>query len=416
MTQDEPLRLLLLAPFAPRLDAPHGGGRSIAQLVTELGLRHRVALLALRPEGDPPVDEFVRERCELVEEISLPGPGLTTASRWGRRTRLLGGLVRGRPMWVADCWVPAFAVRVEELVRSWRPDVVQAEFHVMGQYLAGLGAQDTGRLVTQHEPGASAAAETWRASRGLARLLSHVDALAWRRYEASLLNEVEATVVYTERDLHSLAQLAPKARIVRISLGGLLAGPPPDGARVEPEVLLFVGNFMHPPNVDAAKRLVDRIMPRVLRDAPKARLYVVGDRAPAFLRDEERPGIVVTGWVEHVTPYLARAAVVVAPIRTGGGQRVKVIDALIAGKALVASRRAIEGFDLKDGREVTLAETDEEFANEILRLVGDEDERVALGSRARAWAEANLGWARTIDGYDELYSELARGDRRRRPK
>jgi glycosyltransferase involved in cell wall biosynthesis len=319
-------------------------------------------------------------------------------------------------MWVADCWVPAFAMRVEEIVRSWRPDVVQAEFHVMGQYLAGLGARDAARLVTQHEPGASAAAETWRARRGFARLLSHVDALAWRRYEASLLNEVEATVVYTERDLHSLAQLAPTARIVRISLGGLLAGAPPDGACVEPEVLLFVGNFMHPPNVDAAKRLVDRIMPRVLRDAPKACLYVVGDRAPAFLRDEERAGIVVTGWVERVTPYLARAAVVVAPIRTGGGQRVKVIDALIAGKALVASRRAIEGFDLKDGREVILAETDEEFANEILRLVGDEDERVALGSRARAWAEANLGWARTIDGYDELYSELARGDRRRLPK
>lgn len=416
MTETEQLRLLVLAPFAPRLDSPHGGGRSIAQLITELGLRHRVALLALRPEGDPPVDDLVRERCELVEEIPLPGAGATMASRWRRRARLLYGLARGRPMWVADCWVPAFAVRVEGLVRSWQPDIVQAEFHVMGQYLAGFGAQDAARVVTQHEPGASAAAETWRARSGLARLLSRIDAVAWRRYEASLLNEVEATVVYTERDLHSLAQLAPSARIVRISLGGLIPGAVPDGARAEPEVLLFVGNFMHPPNVDAAQRLVDQIIPRVLREAPRARLYVVGDRAPAFLRDEDRPGVIVTGWVEHVAPYLARAAVVVAPIRTGGGQRVKVIDALIAGKALVASRRAIEGFDLKDGREVVLAETDEEFANGILRLFTDQDERVALGSRARAWAEANLGWAHTIDGYDGLYFELARGDRRRLPR
>lgn len=409
MIQEEPLRLLLLAPFAPRLDAPHGGGRSIAQLVTELGARHRVALLALRPEGDPPVDELTRERCELVEEIPLPGAGATLASRWRRRGRLLRGLVRGRPMWVADCWVPAFAVRVEQLVRSWQPDIVQAEFHVMGQYLAGL---DAARVVTQHEPGASAAAETWRARRGPARLLSRVDALAWRRYEASLLNEVQATVVYTERDLHSLAQLVPSARIVRISLGGPLTETAPGGARAEQEALLFVGNFMHPPNVDAAKRLVERIIPRVLSEAPKARLYVVGDRAPAFLRDEDRPGVVVTGWVEDVTPYLARAAVVVAPIRTGGGQRVKVIEALSAGKALVASRRAIEGFDLGDGREVVLAETDEEFANAILRLLADEDERVALGTRARAWAEANLSWARTIDGYEELYFELTRRDRR----
>jgi glycosyltransferase involved in cell wall biosynthesis len=415
VTEQEPLRLLVLAPFAPRLDAPHGGGRSIAQLVTELGLRHRVALLALRPEGDPPTDDRVRDSCELVEEVPVPGLGSTVASRWRRRARLLRGLVRGRPMWVADCWVPAFATRVEELVRSWQPDIVQAEFHVMGQYLAAVRPQEAARMVTQHEPGASAAAEAWRARRGLARLLSRVDALAWRRFEASLLNEVEATVVYTERDQRSLALLAPSARIVRISLGGLIAGPVPDGERAEPEVLLFVGNFMHPPNVDAANRLVDQIVPRVLREAPKARLYVVGDRAPGFLEDEERPGVVVTGWVEHVTPYLARAAVVVAPIRTGGGQRVKVIDALIAGKALVASRRAIEGFDLKDGREVVLAETDEEFANGILRLFADDDERVALGSRARAWAEANLGWEHTIDGYDGLYSELARGDRRRLP-
>ena len=416
MTQNEPLRLLLLAPFAPRLDAPHGGGRSIAQLVIELGLRHRVALLALRPEGDPPTDDRVRESCELVEEFSIAGVGSTTTSRFQRRLRLLYGLARGRPMWVADCWVPALAARVEELVRSWQPDIAQAEFHVMGQYLASVSSEDAARAVTQHEPGSSAAAETWRSRRGLARLLARLDALAWRRFETSLLNDVEATVVYTERDLHSLAKLAPSARIVRISLGGLIAGRPPDAARAEPEMLVFVGNFMHPPNVDAAERLARRIMPLVLREAPKARLYVVGDRAPSFLREEERPGIVVTGWVEDVTPYLARAAAVVAPIRTGGGQRVKVIDALIAGKALVASRLAIEGFDLEDGGEVVLAETDEEFADAILRLLADEDDRLALGSRARAWAETNLSWARTIEGYEALYSELLRGDRRRLPR
>ncbi len=398
MRVKEPLRLLVLAPFAPRLDAPHGGGRSIAQLVTELGLRHRVALLALRPEGDPQTDEHVRDRCELVEEFPLPGAGSSMASRWRRRARLLSGLARGRPMWVADCSVPAFARRVEELVRSWQPDIVQAEFHVMGQYLAGLGAQEAARVVTQHEPGASAAAETWRAQRGLARSLARVDSLAWRRFEANLLNEVDATVVYTERDLRSLAQLAPSARIVRISLGGLIGEPAPDGAVAEPGMLLFVGNFMHPPNVDAARRLVDQIVPRVLREAPTARLYVVGDRGPEFLQHGDRPHVVVT------------------PIRTGGGQRVKVIDALIAGKALVASRRAIEGFDLEDGREVILAETDAEFANGIVRLLTDEAERVALGSRARAWAEANLGWEHTIGGYDALYSELARGDRSRLPR
>src|SRR6266513_2217866 len=94
-------RILLLLPFTPRLDSRHGG-RATAQLAGRLADRHEVALICLRPPGEGPVDESLRARCSLVEEVSLSDLKATWHRRWFRRLRILESLVVGRPMWAAD--------------------------------------------------------------------------------------------------------------------------------------------------------------------------------------------------------------------------------------------------------------------------------------------------------------------------
>jgi glycosyltransferase involved in cell wall biosynthesis len=86
--------------------------------------------------------------------------------------------------------------------------------------------------------------------------------------------------------------------------------------------------------------------------------------------------------------------------------RVKVLEALAAGKPVVASRLAIEGLGVADGEQLLTAETDDEFADRISRLLGDDELRARLGAHARAWAEQNLTWPATLDRFDELYSRL----------
>ena len=139
---------------------------------------------------------------------------------------------------------------------------------------------------------------------------------------------------------------------------------------------------------------------------------MIGDRPPAWLRDGSWPGVTVTGKVPDVTPHLDRAAVVVAPLSTGGGLRVKVLEALAFGKALVASPLAVEGIALTDGRNYLRADGDAAFADAVALLLGDERRRVELGRAAREWAEANLGWQVTVAAYEALYAELLAAQRR----
>src|SRR2546422_10461962 len=100
--------------------------------------------------------------------------------------------------------------------------------------------------------------------------------------------------------------------------------------------------------------------------------------------------VIVTGPVPDVTPYLDRTAIVVVPLRLGGGMRVKVLEALAAGKAMIASPLAVEGLAVVDGEHAVLAETDQQFCDAIVQLLADPARRAALAGSARAWACAHL--------------------------
>ena len=114
----------------------------------------------------------------------------------------------------------------------------------------------------------------------------------------------------------------------------------------------------------------------------------------------------VHGSVPDVTPYLDDAAVVVAPLRIGGSMRGKVLEALAAGKALVATPRAAEGVHEEGDDHLLVAETEDELVDAIVRVLLDRDLRRALGGLARAWATRNLGLERAVQEYEDLYDSL----------
>lgn len=401
----ERLRLLFLVPHVPGFDAPTGGARSTAHLILGLSRRHDVAVLCLRRPHDPPADNSLTTACCRYEEVAQgQGRSVRCESPWAERLRDAKLLMLGKPRWVQQTDVAAFRRRVRSFSDEWRPDIVHIAYHIMGQYADDLRTEAP-RVLTEYDPGITAARDAVRPLRGLARIRAVLEVTAWARYERRVIGQMNRVVVFTERDRCAIESLGSSVAITRIPLGIRIPAEPLNPVGQDRSVV-FVGNFVHPPNVEAALRLMRSIFPDVYRARPNARLIVVGpEPTEEILRLAGGP-VTVTGAVESVAPFLDAAAVVVAPINNGGGMRVKLLEALAFGKATVASPLAAEGLDVTDGHQLLLADRDSEFAAAIVRLLDDPTARAALARRGRAWATAHAGWESSIAGYEALQLQL----------
>jgi glycosyltransferase involved in cell wall biosynthesis len=242
---------------------------------------------------------------------------------------------------------------------------------------------------------------------GLRRFARKAEVAAWQRYERATRPQFDAIVVFAERDVAAVEPSAGNASLIRVPLEVDVPTRPLHPQGSDPPTIVFVGGFAHPPNVDAALWVGRTIFPRVLERVPEARLGIVGHEPGDDIRALAGGPVSVHASVADVTPYVDRAAVVVAPIRLGGSMRMKVLEAIAAGKALVATPRAAEGVDAVPGEHFLLAADDDELVEALVGLLLSPERRRALGESARAWAKENLGWQRGVEAFERLYDGLA---------
>jgi glycosyltransferase involved in cell wall biosynthesis len=293
---------------------------------------------------------------------------------------------------------------VDTLCDTWNPDVVQAEFGAMGMYLGSARTARAATVVTFHDPEVPAAIERAAWTNGAERLMWKFEAAQWRRFDARLLGSIDAAIAFTHRDAAVLESLHAAAPVHVVPLGVDVPDLPIDGGSAP--LLLFVGNFNHPPNVDAARYLVEELFPRVKAMQPGVEMTLVGDRPPGWLKSREGEGVHVPGFVPDLGPLMQAAAVFVAPMQHGGGMRLKVIEALAAGKAVVGSSRAFEGTGVVHGRHALIVDHLDDQCAAIVRLLGDPAARIALGREARAHVAATLTWDTTAAAYEAVYDRV----------
>src|SRR6185369_2351492 len=166
----------------------------------------RVAILYLHGPGQPDIEAALAARCELVEAI--PAPEAQPGHGWLSKARAFAAVLGGQPLWVGDMAVPAFAERLRALAQAWQPDIIQFEYHLMGQYAASLRHCRAPRVLNQYEPGSPAAVDRCRSPLREGRWMPYLDAWAWHRYERWLVRQVQAIVVFTERDREVTARLS----------------------------------------------------------------------------------------------------------------------------------------------------------------------------------------------------------------
>ena len=204
-----------------------------------------------------------------------------------------------------------------------------------------------------------------------------------------------------------LAQDAPQALVHVLSNIHDVAGRKHEFA--DRNDLFFVGGYQHPPNVDAAHWFVTRIWPLIHAELPDAKFHLIGSKAPNKVRALKGEGVIFHGFVEDLDPYLDHCTLAVAPLRYGAGVKGKVNMSMSHGQPVVATPTAIEGLHAKHEREILVADTEQSFADEVIRLYRDEALWNAISDAAIENVEAHFSVRAARNSLEDLLDKLNTG-------
>jgi glycosyltransferase involved in cell wall biosynthesis len=376
------LRLLVATPFLPHPSAGHGGGVYLAALLRGLAARSEVELVSIcRPHEMP----LVRDLTWFARVDAVPVGQPAERSAAGRTTDLLHHAwswgVQGRPLLAAKMWRAAARQALRRAIDR-RPDAVLFEFSVMAQYLV-LARGRLPTVLTDHECGSHAASGILGRSLGRAR-----DLRLWRKYVDRFYRLADRVQAVNPDDARELGRMLGRDVAVRPLLVDLPARPA--DVATTPQRAVFLGDYAHHPNTEAAIYLASEVWPRIRARAPQAELWLAGARAPATVSQlQQVPGVRYVGFVRDLVALFEQARLLLAPVLSGEGSRVKVVTAAAHGVPIVANARALSGLGLP-APAARAGESAEDLA--VLASAWLHDARAAAqaGSAARAWAEANL--------------------------
>jgi len=408
------MRVLLLTPMPP---SPRGLSATPVLLHAQLRAlraRHDVTLVTVAGPHPQDIEAAQALRESGLDLHAVPRSEATRADRAARWISHTARWALGRlPMRTIWFHRPEVQDTIDRLAAERTFDVVHVEDNAMGVYRLPRGVPS---LFAEHEvrtPRDVRWTEWLREPDGPYRgLLDEIDWHRWDRYQRTLWRRFDLVQALTERDARTMRRLAPElASRVRVNPFAVEIPPPTDPVLEEDDTIVFTGGFLHAPNVDAARWLVGEIMPRLRAMHPGVRLRVAGSDPRGALRGLGSGDVEIVGWVPTLATELARAAVVVAPLRVGGGQRMKVFEALAAGKAVVTTSRGAEGLLVADGEPapLSLAESADAFAAATAALLRDRTQRRALGARARELMIARHGPDAYGERIDDVYAALVGG-------
>lgn len=410
------MRILLVTSMVPDAGGIGAIPKLLAAELEGLRARHEVTLVTTFGEDPGQAEAAARlARSDLDFHVVDRRRSPSVARRWRVRAELAASwLFRPWP-WRVVCGAAGVQPLLDRVAAERSFDVVAVEDNPMAvlRFPAGVPV-----VFTEHEA-IRAPADQWRAPDGGERLRRALRARDWRRWDAFLpavWKRFELLQVFCEADAEAIRRLAPAlAPRVRVNPYGMILPAVADPSRTVADTVLFTGTFAHLPNREAALWLGREIMPAVRAQRPGARLRIVGRTPPPEVLELAGPGVEVVADATEMRPHLEQAAVIAAPVRSGGGMRMKVLEAMALGKAVVTTDLGAEGFtSFPEPPPLAIADSGEEIAAAIARLLGDDRERRELGESAREFAlrhHTAAAWAARLEAVFEEAREPAGNSR-----
>ena len=276
----------------------------------------------------------------------------------------------------------AFSAKLRQVLQADRYDVVHVESIFLTPYLPLIRRYSDAKVILRAH---NVEHLIWRrvaesTRHGLRRwYLKHLS-LTLRAYELEHIGAYDGVVCITRNDADYFRANGCRRPIVDIPFGVEIEELP--NVEAEPASLFHIGAMDWMPNRESIEWLLDEIWPVVHREVPQAHLYLAGRKMPERWMHAAMEGVNVVGEVPDAGYFIAGKQINVVPLRSGSGIRVKIIEAMAAGKAVVTTTVGAQGIEYTDGENLLIADTPEQFASQIKRLVEDQDYCARVGEAA----------------------------------
>ncbi len=239
-----------------------------------------------------------------------------------------------------------------------------------------------------------------------------------RRYEGEIVRSFDHTFAVAEPDAAALREAAGSlpgkldtsgSRISVIPIGVDTSRLHPAKRRPNSMNILTLGTLHYPPNADGVRWFAREVFPLVREQLPTACLTIVGKNPPSDFMQmaaEDPQHMTVTGYVPDLEPYFEQAAVVVVPVRAGGGMRVRILEAFARGMPAVTTTVGLEGIEAEPGKEIFVEDTPRDFAASVIKVLGDADLQARLAENGRRLAETRYDFRVVLQELGRVYASL----------
>ena len=394
---------ILWVKAGPLLPVDTGGKIRSFNLLRNLDARHEVTVLSYYVGSRD--REYERNLAGIFPRavpVPIGGLGVSIAASM---VHYAGRLFRRAPYAVSRFTASPVSRLIEEWDAAGRFDVAVCDFLAASANFPRR--RRTPSVLFQH----NVESVLWRRRAAtersaLKRLVYTVEAARMERYERETVRGFEHIIAVSDADRAAMADMTDPERISVVPTGvdTNLFRPSIRSQSPDP-IVLFLGSMDWEPNVDGVQYFAEAIWPVIRAAVPSARLQVVGRNPTGAIRRLASESIEIVGTVPSVLDYLHRAAVVVVPLRVGGGTRLKIFEAMGAGKAVVSTSIGAEGLDVVDGRDILLADTPAAFSAAVIRVLQDSRERQRLEDAALGTA-SRYDWSAIAERFETILARV----------
>lgn len=390
------MKILFLSAWFPY--PPNNGSKlRIYNLLRGLASEHEVTLISFTDYGGQTLPLKLNRLCRKV--IMIPAREYRS-----RSMRALLGLFHNKPRVLVDRYMPEVEVCLQHELSSGEYDLAIASQWYTADYLKNFPGIPA--IFDEVEIGVFKD-NVDRANNPVLRMRHELTNWKLRMYYRSLLKRFDACTVVSRGEQRLLAQMAPNYGPVKIV---------PNGVNLEdylgceedpqPNRLIFTGSFTYRPNYEAMRWFLKEVYPQVRRYIPQVNLAITGIHDNLPLPDET--GVMRTGFVPDVRPLIAGSWASLAPIQSGGGTRLKILEAMALGTPVIATSKGAEGIDARHGEHLLIADTPEEYAAATVRLLRDADLRRHLSENALDLVCERYSWKVIMPRFLNLVHTVAK--------